>query len=117
MRGLEAERLSFICYNGGMSISIKDTLSTNQTFDPYLEYHTVPIEDLVTEIEALLRDKDEVAKISDDPLYRQNLLSVVQFAYFKVLADKKAVVQPTQQVQRSSLFSSASLNTLYSMPA
>lgn len=96
---------------------MKDNLSTNQDFDPYREYNAVPIQDLVAEIETILRDSAEVARISSSPLYRQNVLSVVQFAYFKVLAEKKAIVRPTQHVRGSTLFSTASLNTLYNMPA
>jgi beta-lactamase class A len=72
------------------------------------------LEDLVKEIDELLRDPRELQQIKENETYKNNLYMLVQFLYTKTLSETQEELPLAMKSTRKKLLSATSLNNLYS---
>lgn len=96
-------------------MAVKDTLRSKPDLDPYQLYKSYSIQTLLDELEAILRDTEELQAIQRDDVYKTNLIRTVRFLYMKYLSEKKESSIGAAVNSQRELLSDSSLRAVYAL--
>lgn len=85
--------------------------------DFYQEFNNQDVSILIKDLESLLKNYKEIEIMKEDEIYSKNVGALVRFLYTKALSERTETTRTNEvSEKRKSLFSSTSLDTLYSLP-